>query len=218
MVEVEKKSFVLLPNIDDNEDGWGPSTIPDKFKDIPYYSPYNKGEKLGKAADWQQQSYQGKSRFTKDNRSGEGVNTIFNWYYTDDDNTFQLVDNTKTQTKRNYGARRFQNRGFQNLRQHRGNQNWNQNPRQQKQQPRKHQQLNRYNQYNNPNYTKWGTPGSTPQRKREHSVEIKPDWKLVEEVEFSKLNKLNWETEPQPQDLYVFIIIIIIFLKNNNKN
>jgi translation initiation factor 3 subunit D len=202
MAEVEKRHFVLLPQIDDNEDGWGPSTIPDKFKDIPYYSPYNKGDKLGKAADWQQQNYQGKSRFTKGgDTSREGVNTIFNWYYTDDDNTFQLVDNTKTQTKRNFGARRFQNRGFQNLRQHRGNQNWGQNPRQQKQQPRKHQQLNRYNQYGNQTYSKWGPQGGQPQRKKEHSVEIKADWNLVEEIEFSKLNKLNVDKEPEPKDL-----------------
>jgi hypothetical protein len=63
MVEVEKRSFILLPTIDDNAEGWGPSTIPEKFKDIPYYSPYNKGDKLGKAADWQQQNYQGKCMF-----------------------------------------------------------------------------------------------------------------------------------------------------------
>ena len=50
-----------IPEIDDNEDGWGPSSasVPDKFKDIPYYAPFNKGEKLGKASDWQAQ-YQGK--------------------------------------------------------------------------------------------------------------------------------------------------------------
>src|SRR5690554_6677899 len=47
-------------SIDDNDDGWGPSTIPDKFKEIPYYTPFNKGERLGKAADWQQQQYQSK--------------------------------------------------------------------------------------------------------------------------------------------------------------
>jgi len=192
-----------LTTLEDNGDSWGPSTIPEKFKDIPYYSPYNKGDKLGKAADWQQQSYQGKSRgFQKgaaEQREGTS-NTIFNWYYTDDDNSFQLVDNTKIQTKR-YGAgtRRFQNRGFQNLRQHRGQQNWAQNPRQQKQQPRKHQQLNRYNQYQNPNYVKWGQ--GAPQRKKEHSVVIQSDWNLIEEIEFSRLNKLVVDSEPQPEDL-----------------
>jgi len=201
--EVERR--FKLANLDDvSEEAWGPSTIPEKFKDIPYYSPYNKGDKLGKAADWQQQAYPGKSRgFQKQGATGdgrEGVNTIFNWYYTDDDNSFQLVDNTKITTKRyGSGARRFQNRGFQNLRQHRGQQNWAQNSRQQKQQPRKHQQLNRYNQYQNPNYVKWGQ--GTPQRKKEHSVEIKSDWKLVEEIEFVRLNKLNLDTEPQPEDL-----------------
>ena len=48
-----------IPSIDDNEEGWGPTTIPDQYKEVPYYAPYSKGDKLGKAADWQQQ-YQGK--------------------------------------------------------------------------------------------------------------------------------------------------------------
>jgi translation initiation factor 3 subunit D len=49
-----------IPTIEDNEEGWGPSSVPDKFKDISYYAPYNKGDKLGRAADWQQQQYPGK--------------------------------------------------------------------------------------------------------------------------------------------------------------
>ena len=48
-----------IPHIEDNDEGSGPVAVPEKFKDIPYYAPYNKGDKLGRAADWQQ-LYQGK--------------------------------------------------------------------------------------------------------------------------------------------------------------
>ena len=50
-----------IPNIDYNEDGWGPSndTVPEKYKDVPYYAPFTKGDKLGRASDWQQQSVMG---------------------------------------------------------------------------------------------------------------------------------------------------------------
>jgi hypothetical protein len=49
-------------------------------------------------------------KYQKD--TGSSVSTIFNWYYQDDDATFQLVDNTKTQ-KNKYGQKRFQKGGLQ---------------------------------------------------------------------------------------------------------
>jgi hypothetical protein len=75
-------------------------------------------------------------------KEGSGVSTIFNWYYQDDDSSFQLVDNTKAQAKKVYGtARRFQRGGFQQQQQQqqqyggRGrsqNQGWQQTVRNQK--------------------------------------------------------------------------------------
>src|SRR5438105_4636105 len=42
-----------LPEIIDNDSGWGPSPamLPEKFRDIPY-APYSKADKLGRIADW----------------------------------------------------------------------------------------------------------------------------------------------------------------------
>jgi hypothetical protein len=42
-----------LPEIIDNDNGWGPSPVmlPEKFRDIPY-APYSKADKLGRIADW----------------------------------------------------------------------------------------------------------------------------------------------------------------------
>lgn len=49
-------------HVDENEDGWGPLNVPEKYKDIPYYAPFSKGDKLGKASDWQQSNFQGKRK------------------------------------------------------------------------------------------------------------------------------------------------------------
>lgn len=44
-----------VPVINDNDDGWGPplGPAPEKMLGIPYV-PYNKNDKIGKAADWTQ--------------------------------------------------------------------------------------------------------------------------------------------------------------------
>jgi translation initiation factor 3 subunit D len=46
-----------VPDIQDNPDGWGPATVPEQLKDLPF-AAYNKSDKIGKAADWTQQAYQ----------------------------------------------------------------------------------------------------------------------------------------------------------------
>jgi hypothetical protein len=46
-----------IPSPTDNVDGWGPCTVPEEYKDIPY-APFSKSDKLGKAADWINLGYQ----------------------------------------------------------------------------------------------------------------------------------------------------------------
>ena len=45
------------PAISDNPTGWGPSTIPAQFKDMPY-QPFSKSDRLGKVSDWTGATYQ----------------------------------------------------------------------------------------------------------------------------------------------------------------
>lgn len=54
MVEAPRP-FAL--EVEDNPDGWGPTSVPEHLKDVPF-APFNKGDKLGKASDWTQQAYQ----------------------------------------------------------------------------------------------------------------------------------------------------------------
>lgn len=208
---------VLIRNlvIDENDEGWGPSNAPlEKFKDIPYYAPFNKGDKIGKAADWQATN-QGKGRYQKGGDNQQGVSTIFSWYYQDDDNTFQLVDNQKNQLKRSVGGRRFQ-KNFQQ-RQQRGHNNWQQFASQQqksgggKQQQQQQQTVQRKQQNLGQNRfvpKKWGTYGegnnNSHQRKREPSIEVKSDWTLAEQIEFSVLNKATIDSEPQADDIKTY--------------
>ena len=42
-----EKAHFLAPKILDNLKGWGPSTIPCKYKDMPY-QPFYKSENIGK--------------------------------------------------------------------------------------------------------------------------------------------------------------------------
>ena len=38
------------PLIQDNPTGWGPNTVPPKFKDMPY-QPFSKADRLGKVSE-----------------------------------------------------------------------------------------------------------------------------------------------------------------------
>ena len=46
-----------VPDISDNKDGWGPTTVPARLEGIPC-APFSKSDKLGRAADWTNQNYQ----------------------------------------------------------------------------------------------------------------------------------------------------------------
>lgn len=37
----------IAPEIQENPEGWGPCTIPDQFKDMPY-QPFSKSDRIGK--------------------------------------------------------------------------------------------------------------------------------------------------------------------------
>ncbi len=49
---------------------------------------------------------------------------------------------------------------------------------------------------------RWGADNqATLNRRREASVEVKPDWQLIESLEFNQLAKIMSSDEPQPQDM-----------------
>ncbi|KFM25129.1 Eukaryotic translation initiation factor 3 subunit D [Auxenochlorella protothecoides] len=80
-----------LPAIDQNDEDWGPTTVPEAFRDVPFM-PYSKGDRLGRIADFSQQAsqrgYQGRYR---DREILPGM-AVFNFEKGEEDEAFELVD------------------------------------------------------------------------------------------------------------------------------
>lgn len=183
-----------LPKIEENLDGWGPTDASlDQFKSVPsYYIPYNKGDKLGKVADWQaQHTYPGKSRmYHRENQQQQQANANFTYNYQEDDSTFTTVDSSKsTSSRKTYTRQPFRGRQGQGTRQsYSGASKTSKNPK------------SRRGGFSNRGKG-WGheTPAS---RKRDYSVEIKPEWILKDTLEFSAFNKLDdLAQEPQAVEI-----------------
>ena len=45
-----------VPAVEDNADGWGPTTVPEQLEGIPY-APYTKSEKIGRISDFTQSGF-----------------------------------------------------------------------------------------------------------------------------------------------------------------
>ncbi|CAG8579235.1 21405_t:CDS:2 [Rhizophagus irregularis] len=208
---MEEPSF-KLPEIIDNDNGWGPSPVmlPEKFRDIPY-APYSKADKLGRIADWstpEQREKESSGRQRTNYRNyrdqytafGHGVSNAFAYAHAEDEASFSVVDNRSTAQKkassyrttggtkgRTSGARGQTNRNVRN------------------------------GQYQRPNTQTRNTPGGRaaqnavrkrygwkdydkPQRARDASVNVGPDWKVLEEIEFNWLSKLNLDVENLAKD------------------
>lgn len=197
------------------EDSWGPATSTDNMLDGVPYAPFSKGDKLGRMADWtadaKDREKAGRQAYNRNYRDqqvyGAGASSLFAVQVAEDESSFSVVDNTRSSTKRGFvrgpgtvfrgrGARggagqRGGRAGFQRVGAGRG------------------QAGDRY-------YDNRGRGGrgrrfgwkdyDKPQRTREPSVNIRPEWTMLEEVDFSRLSKLNLETpDGEDMDTYGFM-------------
>ncbi len=48
----------VLPEVEENADSWGPQTVPPQFDGVPFM-PFQKGERLGRIADFGQMAGRG---------------------------------------------------------------------------------------------------------------------------------------------------------------
>ncbi|CAG8598174.1 9604_t:CDS:2, partial [Acaulospora colombiana] len=176
-----------LPEIIDNENGWGPSPamLTEKFRDIPY-APYSKSDKLGKIADWSTPEQKEKET-TGRQRQG--------YRYREDEASFSVVDNRTAAQKK---AASYRTTGGTKSR------GANRNQQQQRQQRNgQYQKLGAVNRnftgskVNNANVRRrfgWKDYDKA-QRTRDASVTVGPEWKVLEEIEFNRLSKLNLDVE-----------------------
>lgn len=136
---------------------------------------------------------------------GAGTSSLFTVAAAEDESSFSVVDNTRTSTKRTFGrgggtvfrgrgqrggmAQRGGGRGgFQRAGGGRGNDRYYDN--------RGGRGGRGGRRFGWKDYDK-------PQRTREPSVNIRPEWQMLEEVDFSRLSKLNLDT-PEGEDLETY--------------
>ncbi|KAJ5114370.1 hypothetical protein NUU61_000129 [Penicillium alfredii] len=191
------------------EDTWGPATNGDNMLSGVPYAPFSKGDKLGRMADWTAESKdrerQGRQPYNRNFRDqqvyGAGSSSLFTVQAAEDESSFSVVDNTRSSTKRTFGrggGTVFRGRGqrgalgqrgggrggFQRVGAGRGQDRYYDN------------RGGRGNRGRRFGWKDW----DKPQRTREPSVNIRPEWAMLEEVDFSRLSKLNLEA-PEGEDL-----------------
>lgn len=182
-----------IPDVAPNDDGWGPSTssVPAHLADVPF-APFGKGDKLGRASDWTQGAYQ---KFGGRFNQQPGA-AVFNFFHNEEEENFHLVDNRPVKPKP-FGQRRFPGRGFQgrgrggpNDRDGGGRGQGDGRP---EQRGTKKQEANRR--------PPWQNFGRDQQRANySSSVEIKPEWVVVEQIAFPSLVKLHCAVG-EPEDV-----------------
>lgn len=213
----------LLDLIDSlgTSDTWGPPTTTETTLHGVPYAPFSKGDKLGRMADW---TSEGKEREGRGGRQQYnqryrdqiygagpgGLQTAFAIEGTNEESSFSLVDRSQTSARsRGFGGRggtftrgRGGQRGGPNQRGGRGT----------------FQRVGggRGGQqgFNDRGGRGGGRRGGRfgwkdwdkPQRNREASVQPKDSWRMLEEIDFNRLGKLNLDTgEGEDLDDYGFL-------------
>ncbi|QDZ22510.1 subunit D of translation initiation factor 3 [Chloropicon primus] len=184
-------SRFAVPEVPFNEGGWGPCTLPAHLKDVPY-APYGKNDKIGRVADWTSSGrdhhhhHGGKydKRREKERQEESAIAaSVFGYgaFQTEEEDSFSLVDNRPTYKPRygrrpqKYVSRREREKEREEkiklqggpaaqaakLQRPKRKENWNYY----------HRDQNRY--------------------KYAASVDIRPEWTVLEQIQLSSLNKLS---------------------------
>lgn len=172
-----------LPELIDNEAGWGPSDVPENINNIPF-APFNKADRLGRISDWTQSgnnNNRNNNRGRFNNQFGAGAGQ-FNYKHEDDESSFSLVDN-RPKPKNKFGRRPFQQRRTNNWNNNRRRWNNNRGGKNGKDKWGYNRRRWGYNNYN-----------QQPDNK-DPSVEISEDWECVNTIEFSELQKLKYSPD-----------------------
>ena len=196
------KPAFTLPSIDDNPDGWGPSTLPEQFSDMPY-APFEKRAFLGRMADWSARAEQYRERYRNQNRQAPVANEAFA-QEADDVAGFNLVDTTKVQQQPGWdkGMRGRYGRGRGGRFGGRGGGRWGAAPApmgaeakfqanfSKKKMPQAPVSKWRKNQQNNQGF-RWQDQKEA--RLRDASVDVRPNWVVKGQVTFAELQKCSVE-------------------------
>ncbi|KAL4900680.1 eukaryotic translation initiation factor 3 subunit D [Aspergillus multicolor] len=198
------------------EDTWGPATSADNMLEGVPYAPFSKGDKLGRMADWTADSKDrdrgGRQAYNRNYRDqqvyGAGSSSLFAVQVAEDESSFSVVDNTRTSAKRTFGrggGTVFRGRGQRGGAGQRGGRAGFQRVGAGRGQGGDRYYDNRGARGNRGRRFGW-KDYDKPQRTREPSVNIRPDWSMLEEVDFNRLSKLNLQApEGEDVDTYGFL-------------
>ncbi|KAL2888840.1 Eukaryotic translation initiation factor 3 subunit D [Ceratocystis lukuohia] len=202
--------YLKLAELCPANDGWGQAvTTGTTLNGVPY-APFSKGDKLGRMADWTSDGKDRDGRGKQFNRNfrdqqvyGANHALSFNVPATEDESTFSVVSNVRDSTKSKFGRGAVFTRGGG-----RGSSRLNRV----EARPGR-QQLSRTSRggaSGGYGYDRGGRGGSSarggarrfgwkdydrPARNRDASITVKPEWQLLEEIDFNRLGKLNLDTE-----------------------
>lgn len=186
----------IPPSIQGNLSSWGPSSVPTEFQDIPY-QPFSKGDRIGKVSDWTGQFQDRKFWNKYQSQFGSGSQQ-YAYYHEVDDTSFQLVDTSKPQ-KTAYQRNRQR---FNNARLKREREKQQRKEALMMGQTQTKGRLPRKTNQKNYNYRRWNDRYQQQQKHRNASVIVREDWKVLEEMDFPRLNKLKLPDVSEPVDLY----------------
>jgi len=180
-----------VPEVPFNEGGWGPCTLPEHLKDVPY-APYGKNDKIGRVADWTSSGrdhdrhggkYDKRRERERQEASALGASVFgYGVFQTEEEDTFSLVDSKPTYKPRygrrpqRYISRREREREREAQIQLQGG------PAAQAaklQRPKRKDHWNYYHRENN-------------RFKYAASVDIRPEWTVLEQIQLSSLNKVSF--------------------------
>lgn len=188
---------------------WGPGVeLPSdsSFHDVPY-APYSKGDKLGRMADWTAEANKDGRSDTRTRQNGRyrdqhqaygsGFSSAFAYQHADDEASFSVVDNrASTKPKAMFGSRggslyKSRGRGASSVPSRGGRGGY--------------QRFTGRGGYETGRGDGRGRGGrgrrfgwkdyDKPQRLRDASVSVKPDWSVLEEIDFARLAKLRLEAD-----------------------
>lgn len=191
------------PVIQDNPNGWGPCSIPEQFKDMPY-QPFAKSDWIGKVVDWNNRQPQDR-RYNNKYASQFGSGSQYAYYHEEDETSFQLVDTSRVH-KPMHQRGRFRMNQQRNLR----NRERQKLVQQQQQfqvlsktaKGRERDRLQQVRKWQKQLKQKFDNKGQAPVKSRDASVAIRPEWQVTEEMDFPRLGKLSLPNVGEGQDVY----------------
>ncbi|KAK4674148.1 hypothetical protein QC763_117890 [Podospora pseudopauciseta] len=213
----------LINSLPEHEGTWGPPiTTETTLNGVPY-APFSKSDKLGRMADWTdnkdgRDGRGGRQQFNRNFRDqqvyGAGSASLFTPPVAEDEASFSVVSNVRDSTKTRFGRGAVFTRG-------RGGQRGGRGDARAAGGRQQFQRAGRGGQYGGGYDSRGGARGGgnarggrrfgwkdydKPARNRDASINIKPNWTLLEEIDYNRLSKLNLETdEGEDIDSYGFV-------------